>query len=63
VLYDSDHVEAKPEWEKDFHHIAIPISGLTVEANWGDSQGQGQKIFCARPDRQDVHLNLLNWKS
>src|SRR6187401_2746358 len=24
VLYDSDHVEAKPEWQKDYHHIGIP---------------------------------------
>src|SRR5258708_40340490 len=32
VLYDSDHVEPKQEWEGDYHHIGIPISGLTVEA-------------------------------
>src|ERR1700748_2063778 len=35
VLYDSDHVEAKPEWEKEYHHIGVPISGLTVEAIGG----------------------------
>src|SRR5216117_961508 len=32
VLYDSDHVEPKPEWQQQYHHIAVPISGLTVEA-------------------------------
>src|SRR5450631_4309221 len=26
VLFDSDHVQAKPEWEKDYHHVAVPIS-------------------------------------
>src|ERR1700726_3950934 len=28
VLYDSDHVEPKPEWEKEYHHVGVPISGL-----------------------------------
>src|SRR5437660_9164810 len=32
VLYDSDHVEPKAEFQKDYHHLGIPISGLTVEA-------------------------------
>src|SRR3954466_12315520 len=45
VLYDSDHIEAKPEWEKDFHHIAIPISGLTVEAIGGTAKDKGKNIF------------------
>src|SRR5580698_3212985 len=25
VLYDSDHVEPKEEWKKDYHHLGIPI--------------------------------------
>src|SRR5881398_2234970 len=29
VLYDSDHVEPKPEWQGLYHHIGVPISGLT----------------------------------
>src|SRR6187397_922411 len=32
VLFDSDHVEPKEEWKKDYRHVGIPISGLTVEA-------------------------------
>src|SRR5271154_7400714 len=32
VLYDSDHVIPKEELKKDYHHLGIPISGLTVEA-------------------------------
>src|SRR3954466_15200128 len=29
VLYDADHVEPKPEWKDDYHHVGIPISTLT----------------------------------
>src|SRR5215510_2069422 len=33
VLYDSDHVtELNAELQKEYHHIGVPISGLTVEA-------------------------------
>src|ERR1044071_9760835 len=32
VLYDSDHVEPKPEMEKEYRHLGVPISSLTVEA-------------------------------
>ena len=45
VLFDSDHVEAKPEWEKDYHHVAVPISGLTVEAIGGTAKDKGKNIF------------------
>src|SRR5512138_1522367 len=41
VLFDSDHVEAKPEWQTDYHHIGIPISGLTVEAIGGTAKDKG----------------------
>src|ERR1700759_968806 len=26
VLYDSDHVEPKPECAKEYHHVGVPIS-------------------------------------
>src|SRR6187401_28798 len=45
VLYDSDHVEPKPEWQKDYHHIGIPISGLTVEAIGGTAKDKGKNIY------------------
>src|SRR5437868_12055682 len=45
VLYDSDHVEPKPEWQKEFRHIGIPISGLTVEAIGGTAKDKGKNIF------------------
>src|SRR5579859_5612995 len=35
VLYDADHVEPKPEWQKDYHHVGIPLSTLAVEAIGG----------------------------
>jgi 2-oxoglutarate/2-oxoacid ferredoxin oxidoreductase subunit alpha len=45
VLYDSDHVEPKPEWEKEYHHVGVPISGLTVEAIGGTAKDKGKNIF------------------
>src|SRR5437588_10907992 len=45
VLYDSDHVEAKAEWEGGYHHIGVPISGLTVEAIGGTAKDKGKNIF------------------
>src|SRR4026207_590813 len=45
VLYDSDHVEPKAEWQKDFHHLGIPISGLTIEAIGGTAKDKGKNIF------------------
>src|SRR5437763_2241846 len=45
VLYDSDHVEPKSEWQKDYHHLGIPISSLTVEAIGGTAKDKGKNIF------------------
>src|SRR5882724_9527761 len=45
VLYDSDHVEPKQEWQKDYHHLGIPISGLTVEAIGGTAKDKGKNIL------------------
>lgn len=45
VLYDTDHVEPKPEWQKDYHHIGIPISSLTIEAIGGTAKDKGKNIF------------------
>src|SRR5215467_9371573 len=45
VLYDSDHVEPKPEWQKDYHHVGIPISSLTIEAIGGTAKDKGKNIF------------------
>src|SRR5689334_23978272 len=45
VLYDSDHVEPKPEWKTNYHHVGIPISSLTVEAIGGTAKDKGKNIF------------------
>jgi 2-oxoglutarate ferredoxin oxidoreductase subunit alpha len=45
VLYDSDHVTPKPEWETEYHHIGIPISSLTVEAIGGTAKDKGKNIY------------------
>src|SRR3954452_11640314 len=45
VLYDSDHVEPKADWQKQYHHLGIPISGLTVEAIGGTAKDKGKNIF------------------
>jgi 2-oxoglutarate ferredoxin oxidoreductase subunit alpha len=45
VLYDSDHVEPKPEWQAEYRHIGVPISGLTVEAIGGTAKDKGKNIF------------------
>ena len=44
-MFDSDHVEVNPEWEQDYHHVAVPISGLTVEAIGGTAKDKGKNIF------------------
>src|SRR5437016_2474494 len=45
VLYDSDHVEPKPELQSLYHHMGVPISGLTVEAIGGTAKDKGKNIF------------------
>jgi 2-oxoglutarate ferredoxin oxidoreductase subunit alpha len=46
VLYDSDHVtEITPDNQKKYHHVGVPISGLTVEAIGGTAKDKGKNIF------------------
>src|SRR5260370_205947 len=58
VLYDSDHVEPKAEWEKDYHHLGIPISSLTVEAIGGTAKDKGKNIFALGLVAKMFDLNL-----
>src|SRR5580765_4422415 len=45
-LYDSDHVTEIPAEERQrYHHIPVPISGLTVEAIGGTAKDKGKNIF------------------
>ena len=45
VLYDSDHVTPKPEWEESYRHVGVAISSLTVEAIGGTGRDKGKNIY------------------
>lgn len=45
VLFDTDHVEPKAEWQSDYHHVGVPISSLTVEAIGGSGRDKGKNLF------------------
>jgi 2-oxoglutarate/2-oxoacid ferredoxin oxidoreductase subunit alpha len=45
VLYDSDHVQPKPEWEQEYRHVGVPISSRTIEAIGGTGKDKGKNIF------------------
>jgi 2-oxoglutarate ferredoxin oxidoreductase subunit alpha len=45
VLYDSDHVEPRAEWQAAYRHIGVPISGLTIEAIGGTARDKGKNLF------------------
>src|SRR5580704_7514148 len=45
VLYDSDHVEPKPEWQPLYRHVGVPISSLVVEAIGGTAKDKGKNIY------------------
>src|SRR5208282_1148930 len=58
VLYDSDHVVPKEELKKDYHHLGIPISGLTVEAIGGTAKDKGKNIFALGLIAKMFDLNM-----
>jgi 2-oxoglutarate/2-oxoacid ferredoxin oxidoreductase subunit alpha len=45
VLYDSDHVTPKPEWQETYRHIGVAISSLVVEAIGGTGRDKGKNIY------------------
>lgn len=45
VLYDADHVLPDAEREKEYRHVRVPISSLTVEAIGGTGKDKGKNIF------------------
>ena len=58
VVYDADHVQVKPEWEKDYRHIGVPISSRTIEAIGGTSKDKGKNIFSLGLIARMFDLNL-----
>jgi 2-oxoglutarate ferredoxin oxidoreductase subunit alpha len=58
VLYDSDHVVPKPELEKEYRHVGVPISGLTVEAIGGTAKDKGKNIYALGLIAKTFDLNV-----
>jgi 2-oxoglutarate ferredoxin oxidoreductase subunit alpha len=58
VLYDADHVQPKPEWESEYHHVGIPISSLTVEAIGGTAKDKGKNIYALGLIAKMFDLNI-----
>ena len=44
MLYDSDNVQPDPD-KKQFVHVGVPITGLTIEALGGSAKDKGKNIF------------------
>ena len=45
VLYDTNHVEPRPELARDYNHVGVPISSLTIEAIGGTAKDKGKNLF------------------
>ncbi len=45
VLFDSDHVQPKPEFEGDYRHVGVPITSRTVEAIGGTAKDKGKNLY------------------
>ncbi len=58
VLYDSDHVQVKPEWESEYRHVAVPISSRTIEAIGGTAKDKGKNLFTLGLVAKMFDLNL-----
>ena len=58
VLFDADHVEPKPEWQKDYHHVGIPISTLAGEAIGGTAKDKGKNIYALGLIARTFDLNV-----
>lgn len=58
VLYDSDHVTPKPEWQESYRHVGVAISSLTVEAIGGTSKDKGKNIYALGLLAKIYDLNL-----
>ncbi len=45
VLFDSDHVQPKAEWQAEYRHVGVPITSRTVEAIGGTAKDKGKNLF------------------
>lgn len=58
VVYDTDHVQPKPELTSTYHHISVPISSRTVEAIGGVGREKGKNVFALGLLAKMFHLNV-----
>jgi len=63
VLFDADHVEPNPEWQKDYRHVGIPISTLAVEAIGGTAKDKGKNIYALGLIARTFDLNVPKLKN
>ena len=63
VLYDTGHVTTKPEWEKDYRHVGIGISALTIEAIGGTAKDKGKNIYTLGLLAKIFDLNVTKLKA
>lgn len=59
VLYDSDQVQPNPEWQTQYRHLGVPITGLTVEAIGGTAKDKGKNIYTLGLVAKMFDLNVL----
>jgi 2-oxoglutarate/2-oxoacid ferredoxin oxidoreductase subunit alpha len=63
VLYDSAHVTPNPDWEKEYRHVGIAISSLTVEAIGGTAKDKGKNIYTLGLLAKIFDLNVTKLKA
>lgn len=59
VLYDSSHVTSNEEWEKDYHHLPVAISALTIESIGGTAKDKGKNIYTLGLVAKMFDLNVV----
>ncbi|MBG87431.1 MAG: pyruvate ferredoxin oxidoreductase [Verrucomicrobiales bacterium] len=62
VLYDSDHVEPSEEHQKNYRHVGVAVSSLTVEAIGGSARDKGKNIFALGLITRMFDLNVEKLK-
>jgi 2-oxoglutarate ferredoxin oxidoreductase subunit alpha len=59
VLFDTNHVEPKPEFQQDYNHVGVPISSLTIEAIGGSGKDKGKNLFALGLIAKMFELNVV----
>ena len=59
LLYDSDNVQQPDSNKKQFVHVGVPITGLTIEALGGSAKDKGKNIFVLGLLARIFHLDTV----